>query len=121
MRQGAEAGARAGSEVRTAQSKADINQALQNQRDTMRQAPIKTGLNIAQAENSVANQAMTQAIANMRERNAGMSAVGSAFGQGIGAYFGSRSNSPDSFQGSGSGGLSGGNSPSTTSRFSSSI
>jgi hypothetical protein len=91
MRQGAEAKARAGSDVNMAEQRQGINQAFNQQRQALKEAPIKSGLNMAQMQSGVADQVMSQALSNMQQRQQSMSGLGSALGAIGGAYFGSKS------------------------------
>ena len=88
MRQGQEAKSRAMSDVNQAESRANINNAFNQQRQQLKADPIKTGLNVAQMQSGIADQAMTQAINNMQCRQQALGGLGSAIGQGVGTYFG---------------------------------
>lgn len=96
MRQGAEAKARAGSDVNLAEQRQGINQAFNQQRQALKEAPIKSGLNMAQMQSGVADQVMSQALSNMQQRQQSMAGLGSALGAIGGAYFGS--SSPKTFE-----------------------
>lgn len=86
MRQGAEAGARANSDISLANSRMGINNAVNEQSQKLKEAPIAGGLNVAGIENNIANQAMSQAISNMQNRQSSMSGLGSALGSAAGTY-----------------------------------
>jgi len=84
LRQGQEAGARANSESGLAAQRQGINQTIDEQAQRLKEAPIKTGLNLAQVESDISNQAMSRAIENMQSRQAAMAGLGSALGQAAG-------------------------------------
>lgn len=99
MRQGAEAGARGASDVSLAQQKMDIKRSMSQTSDALKKAPISAGLSVAQAQNTIANQAMDTALSNLRARNESISKFGSSLGKGIGSLMANRGQKPDNSMG----------------------
>ena len=85
LRQGSEAKARGESESNLAGQKQGINSAIDEQSQKLKEAPLRSGLSLAEMQNNISNQAMSNALANMQTRQAGYSQMGSAIGQGVGA------------------------------------